>query len=781
MTFALLVTCAIALSDAPAKTIPALDCGGQEPSVVADVLTQVGYFEPLGLGSGFVAHSAGDVAYVGSDGITIPGSGQERQALRIAFAGGSPSVHLKASQPLQGKSNYLLGRNPLGWRVGIPHYGRVRYEGLYQGVDAEVYLTANGIEYDLTLNPGARLGDVRLRIDGARALSVDGQGNLLISFSGRTLVQASPRVYQFVGGMRRDIRGAYRLDGKNQVGLMVGAHDPAVPLVIDPLLNFSRSIPAQVAGAAVDRWGNVYIAGGTHFDASQFRVAVAGGWKQGSQTSKRDEDAFVTKFDAHGDIVYTTLLGGDQDDKALALGVDTNGAVYITGLSWSKDFPLVKPAQRARAEYGDIPFLAKLSPDGQTIEFSTYLGGSGWLPWAIAVDSSGQTYVGGYATFPEGVLFRVAPDGQTSHPIPKIRFHIAAVAVDVADNVYLVGNTRDNQLPVVNAIQPHCAGGTDGVVGKIGRNSESFAYLTYLGGGADEYAQGIAVDPLGSSVVVGMTRSGDFPLVNPLQRKTHPGEDGFLAKLTPEGNGLVFSTILGGIGPDSAQSVALDREGNAYLAGMTKSPDFPLKNPIRATGEPNLQSLFLSKVSRDGNTLLFSSYVAPARDFPAARLAVADHGDAYVAANTFGPLAAVYKVSTAERPLADLTMSQTVPPVKAKILDFEITISNRGPDAATGVTILDRGPAGYRPCLDSSCESGASVKISQGRCEQAFVAGQYGVRCELGSLAVGARATFHMVVAIDKLASYETVNRVYLSANEGDPNPRDNVSWVEVK
>jgi hypothetical protein len=247
-------------------------------------------------------------------------------------------------------------------------------------------------------------------------------------------------------------------------------------------------------------------------------------------------NAFVTKLDASGSaLVYSTYLNGTNWSRGFGIAVDAAGNAYVSGDTGSPDFPTVNPFQATIASGSDA-FVTKLNASGSALLYSTYLGGNG-------------------------------NEGFTK------------IAVDAAGNAYVAGFTESTNFPTQNPFQRSLSGTSDGFVSKLDASGSALAYSTYLGGSSDDvFYVGIAVDTAGSAYVTGVTNSVDFPLADPLQRRSGGLSDGFVAKFNASGSGLVYSTYLGGRDNDAGAGIAVDTAGNAYVTGFTLSRDFPTVN-----------------------------------------------------------------------------------------------------------------------------------------------------------------------------------------------------------
>jgi hypothetical protein len=314
--------------------------------------------------------------------------------------------------PQPGQSNYFIGNDPQRWHTGVPHYGRVRSAQRYPGIDLVFYGNPRQLEYDWVVAPGADPTAIRLTVQGADQVRVDAEGNLVLTLAGHELIQPAPRVYQEIEGSRRPLAGRYvLLDPPGEpaavavphytVGFQVAAYDTTRPLVIDPVLVYSTYLGGSDgdggSGIAVDSAGNVYVTGSTGSTDFPTRNTV-------QATLRGSSNAFVTRFTPTGQLVYSTYLGGSgYGNGGSGIAVDSAGNTWVTGSTYSTDFPTrnaVQPTLKGRLD----AFVTQFTPTGQ-LAYSTYLGGSrpDDAGLDIAVDSAGHAYVMGYtasADFP---------------------------------------------------------------------------------------------------------------------------------------------------------------------------------------------------------------------------------------------------------------------------------------------------------------------------------------------------------------------------------------------
>jgi hypothetical protein len=567
--------------------------------------------------------------------LRLRGDKQLDAVLRMSVVGGDATAPMAAEAPQPGRSGYFHGRDPARWVTQAAHYGRVRQTGVYPGIDLVYYGQQRQLEYDFVVAPGHDPGRIVMAFAGARTRHVDAAGNLVLATAVGDVVQQRPRVYQMRQGRRVAVAGGYRLLADNRVGFRLGAYDRGQPLVIDPVLAYSGTLGGAsndwLRGIAIDRAGNAYVAGETQ--SADFPVT-------GTQVKPGGNDIFVSKLNPAGTaLYYSNYIGGTSADGAYAIAVDAAGSAYVTGETWSNDFPLLGAVQTTYKFYSDA-FVLKLGPTG-TLAYSTYLGGDGYDGGrGIAVNASGQAYVVGEtesSNFPTKLPRQPANGGSgyadvfvtklaTNGTLLFSTYHGGsvddigtAIALDPSGNAYITGSTDSSNFPVLGAKQPARAWPPDAFVSKFRVSDGALLYSTYLGGDAEDRGNGIAVDRNGSAYVVGETGSNDFPVQNARQPApaSVTSDEAFVTRYAPAGNAFNFSTYLGGTSGDIAYAVALDPAGNAYLTGHTNSNNFPVSAALQRTSGGDGYDAFLSKISATGAVLAYSSYLgnATGREF----------------------------------------------------------------------------------------------------------------------------------------------------------------------
>ncbi len=546
-------------------------------------------------------------------------------------------------------SNYLLGNDPSRWHRQVPNYSAVRYQGIYPGIDWVVYGRAGTLEYDLIVAPGADPRRIALAISGSDRWSIDAQGDLLIDAGGRVVRQRQPVAYQTTAsGSRTDVEAHYRLDHR-QVRIALGPYDRRRPLVIDPALAFSTylggSAGEYATAVAVDAEGNVYVTGDTW--STDFPTLNP------LQPTNKGDNIFIAKLNAAGTgLIYSTYLGGSSTDLAFGIAVDSAGDVYVAGSTSSSDFPVRNAFQGTYKGIGTSSngFITKIDPTGGMLVYSTYLGGSAIdTLHGLAIDGMGSAYVVGETSspdFPIANALQSTLKGRINAFISKLSIdgtslvystylggtgadQATAIALDSSENVYVTGTTNSLDFPTVNPFQSanHVSingnSTPTGFVSKLNAAGGALMYSSYLGGSGFELVRGIAVDNQGNAYIVGQTGSTDFPTVNAFQSTNNAttrlgGGTAFITKINSTGDALMYSTYLGGSGGgngligDDAQAIAVNSSGDVFVGGVTASTDFPTVNPVQSTNKASAigaSNAFVSELNPAGNALLFSTYL----------------------------------------------------------------------------------------------------------------------------------------------------------------------------
>ncbi len=548
----------------------------------------------------------------------------ERLVFNLAFRGANSTAAIECADRDTAVVNHFTGNDPKKWHTDIPAYRELVYKDLYPNIDLRLYGSDGMLRYDFIVNPGATPDNIALAYNGIDRLSVE-DGGLIIGTAFGDMRQSAPCVYQQIEGEQVEIKGSFKLTGDNSYGFAVAAYNKGYPLIIDPFLIYSTYLGGSgdddTYAIAVDSTGCVYITGET--DSSDFPTLNP---IQAEYAGERD--AYVTKLSASGNsLIYSTYLGGSKNDSGFGIIVDSTNCVYVAGVTYSSDFPTQNPYQENMAGDRDA-FITKLSAAGNSMVYSTYLGGSGIdVGYDIAVDSIGCAYItgtSGSTDFPTLNPFQNELAGARNVIISKLSATGNAlvystylggetndigygIAIDSTGCAYITGVVHSDNFPTQNPFQEQMAGEPDAFVAKLSNAGNSLVFSTYLGGSEDEWGERITLDSTGCAYVTGPTHSDDFPTLNPIQVYVFD-DDVFVTKLSNAGNALVYSTYLGGNGSDAGQDIAVDTAGCAYVTGSTCSDDFPTRDPIQPVRAAVFDA-FATKLSAAGNALVFSTFL----------------------------------------------------------------------------------------------------------------------------------------------------------------------------
>lgn len=570
----------------------------------------------------------------------------EQLVVRATIVGTKACPDVVGEDKTSHKCHYFFGDDPCQWYTNVPSYETIMFKDIYAGIDLKYYSIGTRLEYDFVVSPGADVEQIKIEYDGIESLSIGETGELVIETAWGAMAELSPVIYQTVEGQPTQISGAFRLMSKNTYGFELGEdYDPDVVAVIDPVLSFSTYLGGsgdeEGRAITVDAEQNIYVTGSTTSADFPTESPI-----HGRQAMK---DAFISKFDRWGDLIYSTYLGGGGDDVGRGIAVDASGYAYVTGVTASEYFPTVNPYKGGPLTCDGDAFVSKLTPAGDALIFSTYLGGND-ADWGIgiAVDELGYVYVG---SMTQSFDFPTVNPYQTYQGVRDAcvtKFHpqgdsliystyLGGGAIETAwgmalgndGSVYMTGETQSTDYPTVNAYQTD-QGNQDVFLTRLNATGDNVVYSTYLGGGLMDVGTQVAVDAAGNAYVTGWTQSNDFPRLNHYQSNLNY-DDAFVTKFNSAG-GVVYSTYLGGNSYEIGWDIEVDSAGNAYVAGYTRSTDFPTLDPIQTHQDTN--DVFVTKLNPTGNGLLFSTYLGGDGDDWAWGLALDNFGNPYITGRT---------------------------------------------------------------------------------------------------------------------------------------------------
>jgi hypothetical protein len=531
-----------------------------------------------------------------------------RDVSRLMFIGANKNPEIVPLKAAKLKVNYFIGSDRSKWHCDVPTSQAVLYKNLYKNIDLKVYGIEKQIEYDWIVKPGGNPADIRIEYKNVKTTRIDKQGNLVIETGFGELIHKKPVSFQAGIPETNHVAVTFKKVDKNTYGFAAGDYDKSRELIIDPVIMVYSTYLGGSSydlgyDIAVDSSGYVYVTGYT--ESENFPVLNEYQTYPGGSS---DYNVFITKIDTNlngpSSLIYSTYLGGGEDDYGHGAAIDNSGCVYVAGSTDSGDFPTLNQYQTYR---GDIDaFVTKIDTNlsgAAGLIYSTYLGGrDDDKGYGIAADSSGNAYVTGYTSsdsFPTRNAYRS----------------------------YFNGNSADAFITKIDTTQ---------------NGDDSLIYSTFLGGYRDDIGKGIAIDSSGNAYVTGYTRSEDFPTLHSYQSLHKDWEyDAFISKIDTTLSGtdsLVYSTYLGGSGNDKGYGIAADNSGNAYITGYTEGRYFPTRNAYQCY--PWWLGDYIAFVTRidttlSGNeSLIYSTYLGGSDQDIGLDIKVDDNRNVYVTGYT---------------------------------------------------------------------------------------------------------------------------------------------------
>jgi hypothetical protein len=546
--------------------------------------------------------------------------------VRITLENARRTVQASGQDCQTSYHNYFIGNDPAKWASNVQLYGEIELNGVYDGISVKYYIDQGQLRYDYHLAPGADAGQIRIKPEGTDGWHINPAGELLIETSLGTVCHGKIFAYQLTNGVKAEVECSFQQLPDGSLGLHTGNYDLSKPLVIDPIVfstylggsgmehtptmvlaqngslviagnTGSANFPITVgsyqitnSGAnditisklnpaattlefstylgginseyrpdiTVGQDGSIFIAGST--ESTDFPVT------EGSfqTTNPGGITGFVTKLNSNGtSLIYSTYLGGNDTDEINAFMVDPTGNAYLTGFTYSLDFPTTPGT--INYEYGYL-FVVKLNASANELIYSTIF--SSGIGYDIAIDNVGNAYITGSV----GVYHPITPGAfQTQNP-----------------------------------------GSTSAFATVINPLATEVLYSTYLGGNIIDWGVTICIAQNDDIVVGGWTQSTDFPTTAESFQPNFVGDiDGFVIRLNSSLTQMVWGTFLGGVTWDEVSNIALDEYDNVAVTGFTFSvEDFPVTTNLIGNTTGYYLAAFVSLISNNGYELIYSAIIA---------------------------------------------------------------------------------------------------------------------------------------------------------------------------
>lgn len=630
------------------------------------------------------------------DGGAVMFGAPGKTSLSVLLDGANSQARPVGQGPLPGQGNYMLGNDPSKWRKGVSQFSRVQVSGVYPGVDLVYYGNGDQLEHDYLLAANADPGLIRMKFRGALARLDAKTGELVLQQpenSEDAVRLERPVAYQISkSGERQSVAASYRLRADGEAQFTVGDYDHSRPLVIDPVIlygtYFGGKYNDSIADLKVAADGSLYLLLTTDSTDLKTPGATAGacigkcGAANADSGNNSSPDIYLAKLDGTAQkLLFATYLGGSSSDQGYNLALDTDGSIYVAGVTQSTDFPTVNGYPGgAPGSGGSVGTLTKLSADGSTILYSTYIGyGKPSVNPAQPVmvsANNGIVYLIGIANGASGFLWKTNPLftvgndflaklDTTKSGIASVVYatqvgssnaQLASVAVDSKGDVWLYGQTTDTAFPATTAgaLEPQCRSTPckASFLMEINPSGTSSPYATYLGGTTSTntfgtVARDILIDPSDNIYISGYTDSGDFPTLNGAYLTFQGNSAGYATKLSPDGKTLLYSTYI----PVSV-TIGVSAGGQLAFTGIAGA-GVPLKNNLPTTqptgSNVDLTFGLIDTTQSFDNSLLISSYLGTTTGFTQPqRILIASTGQILIVGETSAtdlPVANAYQAT----------------------------------------------------------------------------------------------------------------------------------------
>ena len=561
--------------------------------------------------------------------------------MELQFVNASEKVIIKSEDETGETSNYYLPQCPDGI-TNVKSYRKITYENIYPNIDLVFYGNEQGMKYDFIVKPGGNIADIQLKYKDVQHLKLLKDGSLEIKNPLGTLTEGKPFTYQ---NDKQEVKSNYKVKGKT-LSFEVNNYDKTKNLTIDPSIIWATYYggSGEEHGNAVstDKDGNVYLAGTT----GSFTGITSGGFQN---TYGGGSDAFLVKFSSSGQRLWATYYGGSDEDVGDAVCTDKDGNVYLAGITANSSGIASEGFQNIYGGNYDT-FLVKFNSAGQRV-WATYYGGSGTdYGRALAADKDRNVYLAGQTTsstemtsggfqntygggYYDAFLVKFTSTGQrlwATYYGGSSDDYGYALTANKDGNVYLAGYTHSSDGMASGGFKNTIGYGFDAFLVKFSSTGERL-WATYYGGDGDEYGNAVVAEKDENVYLTGYTNSSDGVASGGFQNTFGGYVDAFLVKFSSSGQRL-WATYYGGMGEDNGNTVAADKDGNVYLAGITPSSD-----GIASGGFQNIlngyHDAFLVKFSSTGERL-WATYYGGNGDETGNAVAADKDGNVYLAGNT---------------------------------------------------------------------------------------------------------------------------------------------------
>jgi gliding motility-associated-like protein len=535
---------------------------------------------------------------------------------RVSFVGANDDVTILPDKAIASYNNYFVGDRK-NWATKCKIYQGILYKDMYKGIDIHYYTDVGTLKYDIVVHPGADPNQVILQYDGQTKLSVR-KNRIYIQTTAGTVQELEPHSYQVDASGRSEVSCKYSLLPGNRIRFSVSSYSPDATLVIDPTEVF-----CSFDGSKSDNWGytatydgagNLYM-GGIVLDETDIGQGDGNGYLA-------SPGAFQTTFQGGDDSEGGPSPGGYQTDVGI-MKLSANGAsrIFATYLGGSGD---EQPHSMIVDNSGNLIVTGRTSSANFPLAGATgpYGKGGGFDLFVTKFNSDGTGLIGSQrigGTGPDGVNYEPKYVTEGAHDL-RLNYGDdgrSEIILDAAGNIYLAACTQSTDFPVTGGVFEPTAGGggQDGVVLKLSPDLTSVTFSSYLGGSNLDVATVLALSPVDNSIwVAGGTLSADFPGTGNapvVQAANAGGIDGYIAQISNDGSTLIRSSYYGSSLTDMIYGIEFDKEGNPYVMGTTSGLIPVVNSPFNSGGNQATGKQFITKFKPDLSGIIYSANFGP--------------------------------------------------------------------------------------------------------------------------------------------------------------------------
>lgn len=501
---------------------------------------------------------------------------------KVDFINANPNTFIESSNATPDYNNYFIGKDRSKWAGNVKNYKRILYNDLWQGINLEALGQDNSVKYNFYVKPGADPSNIKMYYDKVEKISLK-KGEITIKTQLNEIVEHEPYAYQVIDGKEVEVQCRFQLKNNTVSFVFPDGYDTKYELVVDPVLVFACSTGSTADNfgmtATYDSLGNLY-SGGTCFDQG-FPVVNAYDATYNGIVQYGMTDVVITKYDSSGSFLkYSTYLGGALGSEIVtSLIVDKQDNLYLYGATGSTDFPVSSGAFDASFNGGDSLnfmfngtyfyggtdiYVSKLSPGGNSLLGSTYIGGS-------LNDGVNTNIVTTYSIVLGGWTYWLREPKADSLQYNYGDQYRGEIQLDANDNPVISSSSRSSDFPIQNGFDNSLGGQQDAVIFKFNKTLTALNWSTFLGGSNNDCGNALFVAPNDEVYVTGGTRSTDFPASSGAYKTTYQGgkADGYIAKISANGGTLMSATYIGTAFYDQSYFIQLDKKQNAYIFGQS--------------------------------------------------------------------------------------------------------------------------------------------------------------------------------------------------------------------